>query len=63
MQLLWFNIQEISFEACFVQFFFLHGFSFMESSVLLAMSFDHSKRNCHLPHTLLLLHPHQCGHR
>ncbi|KAF5918688.1 olfactory receptor 51Q1-like [Diceros bicornis minor] len=40
MQLLWFNIRKISFEACFVQFFFLHGFSFMESSVLLAMSFD-----------------------
>ncbi|XP_037695611.1 olfactory receptor 51Q1-like [Choloepus didactylus] len=40
MQLLWFNIRKISFEACFAQFFFLHGFSFMESSVLLAMSFD-----------------------
>uniref|UniRef100_A0A8C8X489 Olfactory receptor n=1 Tax=Panthera leo TaxID=9689 RepID=A0A8C8X489_PANLE len=40
MQLLWFNVHEISFEACFAQFFFLHGFSFMESSVLLAMSFD-----------------------
>ncbi|XP_049747302.1 olfactory receptor 51Q1-like [Elephas maximus indicus] len=40
MQLLWFNIQKITFEACFAQFFFLHGFSIMESSVLLAMSFD-----------------------
>ncbi|XP_069891467.1 olfactory receptor 51Q1 [Dipodomys merriami] len=40
MQLLWFNIHKISFDACFAQFFFLHGFSFMESSVLLAMSFD-----------------------
>ncbi|XP_006885725.1 PREDICTED: olfactory receptor 51Q1-like [Elephantulus edwardii] len=40
MQLLWFNMQKIRFEACFAQFFFLHGFSFMESSVLLAMSFD-----------------------
>ncbi|XP_032282733.1 olfactory receptor 51Q1-like [Phoca vitulina] len=40
MQLLWFNIRKISFEACFAQFFFLHGFSFTESSVLLAMSFD-----------------------
>ena len=40
MQLLWFNIQKISFEGCFAQFFFLHAFSFMESSVLLAMSFD-----------------------
>uniref|UniRef100_G3U168 Olfactory receptor n=1 Tax=Loxodonta africana TaxID=9785 RepID=G3U168_LOXAF len=40
MQLLWFNIQKITFEGCFAQFFFLHGFSIMESSVLLAMSFD-----------------------
>ncbi|XP_038424095.1 olfactory receptor 51Q1 [Canis lupus familiaris] len=40
MQLLWFNIPKISFEACFAQVFFIHTFSFMESSVLLAMSFD-----------------------
>ncbi|XP_008052786.1 olfactory receptor 51Q1 [Carlito syrichta] len=40
MQLLWFNMCKISFEACFAQLFFLHGFSIMESSVLLAMSFD-----------------------
>uniref|UniRef100_A0AC11AY49 Olfactory receptor family 51 subfamily Q member 1 n=1 Tax=Ovis aries TaxID=9940 RepID=A0AC11AY49_SHEEP len=40
MQLLWFNNQIISFEGCFAQLFFLHTFSFMESSVLLAMSFD-----------------------
>ncbi|KAL4830369.1 hypothetical protein H8958_019614 [Nasalis larvatus] len=40
MQLLWFNVRSISSEACLAQFFFLHGFSFMESSVLLTMSFD-----------------------
>ncbi|XP_045338456.1 olfactory receptor 51Q1-like [Leopardus geoffroyi] len=40
MQLLWFNADEIGFEACFAQLFFIHTFSFMESSVLLAMSFD-----------------------
>ncbi|KAM9658652.1 LOW QUALITY PROTEIN: olfactory receptor 51Q1 [Trichechus inunguis] len=39
-QLLWFNAWEISFEACSAQIFFIHTFSFMESSVLLAMSFD-----------------------
>ncbi|XP_012372558.1 olfactory receptor 51Q1 [Octodon degus] len=47
MGLFWLNIHKISFEACFAQFFFLHGFSFMESSVLLAMSFDHYVAICH----------------
>ncbi|XP_072472716.1 olfactory receptor 51Q1-like [Notamacropus eugenii] len=47
MRLLWFNARKISLEACFVQFFFLHGFSFMESSVLLAMAFDRYVAICH----------------
>ncbi|XP_006979075.1 olfactory receptor 51Q1 [Peromyscus maniculatus bairdii] len=55
MQLLWFNIREISFEACFAQFFFLHGFSFMESSVLLAMSFDRYVAICHPLHYASIL--------
>ncbi|XP_006885723.1 PREDICTED: olfactory receptor 51Q1-like [Elephantulus edwardii] len=46
MQLLWFNVQEISFEACFAQIFFIHTFSFMESSVLLAMSYDRYMAIC-----------------
>ncbi|ELW71795.1 olfactory receptor 51I2 [Tupaia chinensis] len=37
---LWFDHQLISFNACLVQMFFLHTFSVVESSVLLAMSFD-----------------------
>ncbi|XP_043849701.1 olfactory receptor 51T1 [Dromiciops gliroides] len=37
---LWFNLQEISLNACIIQMFFLHLFSFLESSVLLAMAFD-----------------------
>ncbi|XP_004618410.3 olfactory receptor 51Q1-like [Sorex araneus] len=55
MQLLWFNIRHISFEACFAQFFFLHGFSFMESSVLLAMSFDRYVAICRPLHYATIL--------
>ncbi|XP_027699253.1 olfactory receptor 51V1-like [Vombatus ursinus] len=38
--ILWGLIQEISLDACIIQTYFIHGLSFMESSVLLAMSFD-----------------------
>ncbi|XP_012501117.1 PREDICTED: olfactory receptor 51I2-like [Propithecus coquereli] len=37
---LWFDHQLIDFNTCLVQMFFLHSFSMVESSVLLAMSFD-----------------------
>uniref|UniRef100_A0A8C3VNI5 Olfactory receptor n=1 Tax=Catagonus wagneri TaxID=51154 RepID=A0A8C3VNI5_9CETA len=55
MQLLWFDIQKISFEGCFAQFFFLHTFSFMESSVLLAMSFDRYVAICRPLHYATIL--------
>ncbi|XP_037697442.1 olfactory receptor 51V1-like [Choloepus didactylus] len=38
--ILWGLIQEISLDSCIAQSYFIHGLSFMESSVLLAMAFD-----------------------
>uniref|UniRef100_A0A5F8HHX1 Olfactory receptor n=1 Tax=Monodelphis domestica TaxID=13616 RepID=A0A5F8HHX1_MONDO len=40
LAVLWFDYQRIAFDACLTQMFFLHSFSVVESSVLLAMSFD-----------------------
>ncbi|XP_076970845.1 olfactory receptor 51L1-like [Tamandua tetradactyla] len=37
---LWLDAQEIQASACFAQLFFIHTFTFLESSVLLAMAFD-----------------------
>ncbi|XP_017388328.1 olfactory receptor 51I2-like [Cebus imitator] len=40
LAVLWFDYRLIGFNACLAQMFFLHSFSVVESSVLLAMSFD-----------------------
>ena len=42
----WFEAREINLNACVAQMFFLHGFTFMESGVLLAMAFDHFVAIC-----------------
>ncbi|NXV52917.1 O52K2 protein, partial [Uria aalge] len=36
----WLDSREIGFEACFIQMFFIHTFTAVESGVLLSMSFD-----------------------
>ncbi|XP_037377913.1 olfactory receptor 51V1-like [Talpa occidentalis] len=38
--ILWGFVQNISLDSCIAQSYFIHGLSFMESSVLLAMAFD-----------------------
>lgn len=40
LSVLWFNAQKIQASACYAQLFFIHTFTFLESSVLLAMAFD-----------------------
>ena len=38
--ILWFDADEVNLDMCIIQMFFLHGFTFTESGVLLAMAFD-----------------------
>ncbi|XP_026895457.2 olfactory receptor 51L1-like [Acinonyx jubatus] len=46
-RVLWSISREIQFSTCVVQMFFIHTFSFTESSVLLAMAFDRYVAICH----------------
>ncbi|XP_006885736.1 PREDICTED: olfactory receptor 51G2-like [Elephantulus edwardii] len=47
LRVLWSISREIQFNTCVVQMFFIHTFSFTESSVLLAMALDRYVAICH----------------
>ncbi|ELW71811.1 putative olfactory receptor 52P1 [Tupaia chinensis] len=61
LALFWANAAEITFGACAAQMFFIHGFSAVESGILLAMAFDRYLAICKPLHHGSLLPPQSVG--
>ena len=61
LALFWANTAEITFGGCATQMFFIHGFSAVESGLLLAMAFDRYLAICRPLHYGLLLPPEAVG--
>ncbi|XP_005578997.2 olfactory receptor 52P1-like [Macaca fascicularis] len=61
LALFWAKDAEITFGVCAAQMFFIHGFSAVESGILLAMAFDRYLAICQPLHYGLLLSPESVG--
>lgn len=61
LALFWANTAEITFGACATQMFFIHGFSAVESGILLAMAFDHYLAICRPPALWVIAAPRNVG--